>query len=251
MFVCLESGHLGVAQWLFDHGAAEDVRTARRFDGWTPMMAACSQGRLPVAQWLYRSGAAEDVRRTSTSGHTPMLAVVLQGHRHIAEWLCSLPPADLQTSNTAGWNPLRAALSLGNLPMATWLLLRGAASSPATGHVDAQLIERSVSPWNRPELRASLEEHRAAHFAFARVLLPAVACSPLRDAEDGFRFAPPGSALALLQGLEMAVLLHVSEFVGVLRGRELRNVNQAIAALDNIIQGQAADDDENPTGSSI
>lgn len=51
------SGHLHVAKWLFDVGAAEDITTE---DGCynSPLRVACDEYHLDMAQWLVLQGAA-------------------------------------------------------------------------------------------------------------------------------------------------------------------------------------------------
>ena len=52
-----EGDHLGMAEWLFEVGGAEDIRT-KSSGGWTPVMAACNH--LDVYQWLLLESAAND-----------------------------------------------------------------------------------------------------------------------------------------------------------------------------------------------
>ncbi len=58
-------------QWLFDHGAQEDVRTPRN-DGATPMWIASQENNVQARQWLFDHGAQEDVRTPNNDGATPM-----------------------------------------------------------------------------------------------------------------------------------------------------------------------------------
>lgn len=44
-------GHLEICRWLFDVGAAEDIRT-RDNDGNPPMMYASQEGHLQVCCWI-------------------------------------------------------------------------------------------------------------------------------------------------------------------------------------------------------
>jgi hypothetical protein len=64
-----------VAQWLFEVGAAADVRTADE-NGVTPMFVACCQGHLDVAAWFFdNAGAAADVRTLDSARRTTVFAV--------------------------------------------------------------------------------------------------------------------------------------------------------------------------------
>ena len=56
-----------MAQWLFEVGAAEDIRTKDN-GGATRLLRACLGGHLDVAQWLFEVGAAEDIRTKDNVG---------------------------------------------------------------------------------------------------------------------------------------------------------------------------------------
>ena len=61
MLVASQENHVEALQWLFDHGAKEDVRTPDN-DGVTPMYFASQNNHVKTLQWLYDHGAQEDVR---------------------------------------------------------------------------------------------------------------------------------------------------------------------------------------------
>ena len=67
-FACL-GGHLECAQWLLGAGAAGDISKADN-NGNTPMLAACSKGHLHIMKFLYECGAARDVFVSNHAGST-------------------------------------------------------------------------------------------------------------------------------------------------------------------------------------
>ena len=188
------------------HVNLEEVRKADE-NGWTPMLKACFHGKIETAQWLYEHGAAEDVRKAVNYGDTPILIACERGH----------------------------------LKVFLWLLLNGAANDVMTGHVDKSIIEKSIEngEFSPNQLRGAMENLLADHFNFITLFLSAVCGLP--------RLAPPASSnghqnkimrasngpchLSKLRGLESSVVAHISDFVGVVRGRHLRNLREAHASL--------------------
>ena len=75
MFVASQNNNVKTLQWLFDHGAQEDVRTPNN-NGTTPMFVASQENQVEAMQWLFDHGAQEDVRTPDNSGATPMFVQV-------------------------------------------------------------------------------------------------------------------------------------------------------------------------------
>jgi hypothetical protein len=82
--------HLKVAKWLFDAGAAEDLRTVDIFHH-TTIFSACSNGHLEVAKWLFErdpTGAEADIKAEHVHGKPVLSKVLLEGQLEVAMWLC-------------------------------------------------------------------------------------------------------------------------------------------------------------------
>jgi len=193
-------GHLGVAKWLFEVGADEDIRTMPI--GWTPMYTACWHGHLDVAKWLFEMGAAEDIRTTSIGCKTPL------------------------------------AMSCRNIDVATWLILQGAANDD-DGHVDPAILQRAVHAGNRPRLIPPLQllVNENASFQFLVLTAARFTAAPqkgalLHDSEKRAN-STPRCALELLRGLEGSVLRLIADFAGVVRGRQLQNAREALHAFSH------------------
>ena len=72
-------------QWLFDHGAQEDVRTPDA--GATPMWIASYNNNVEAMQWLFDHGAQEDVRTPNNNGVTPMCIASQKNNVEAMQWL--------------------------------------------------------------------------------------------------------------------------------------------------------------------
>jgi len=233
------AGELQVCRFLFDHGAASTVCTKNSW-GQTPMFAACQGGHLDVAKWLFCAGAAVDVRTTDSDGMTPMFAACAFGHLTVAKWLFKVGAApDIILQTRFGTPPLRYTLRNNNLLVVQWLLLQGAANG-SDGHIDDAVVHDALTTQRHPELRACLRRILDAHRAFTRVVLPAVACGrcpdrPARvDANDASSTevaAERCSQMAALRGHESTLLRLVADYLGIERGRKLRNLREAYHSL--------------------
>ena len=182
-------------------GAPEELRRVN-LQGETPLFLACKHDRLEVAQWLFGAGAAEDVRTASRSGGTPML------------WACSN----------------------GHLEVAQWLICNGAATNASTGYVDASVMETSGAV-RMPRLRRAIETSISNNSNFTSLILPAICdlhgglCGSSTSIEnEHLRFLRP-CHLSKLRGLESSVVAYIADFLGVVRGSQLRNLHGAHSCL--------------------
>jgi hypothetical protein len=222
MFIACEQGHLDVAKWLFEVGAAEDIRTKDNV-GNTPMLIACREGHHDVATWLFEVGAAEDVRTKDNDGQSPLYDA--------------------------------AAFDIHDSIM-TWLVIQGAANDEASYHVDAAILARDTYDGHR---RTTLHQNLTAlldqHSIFIRLVIPAAhtanaapvdaipsACDAIFSEEPHISHVP--SPLALLCGHEESLLALIADFVGVVRGRQLRNAREAAAALIAIEENEMEEEEE-------
>ena len=252
MHAACKNGSYEVARWLFGAGGAEDVITANLF-GSTPMSVACQYGRLQIAQWLYHSGAAKDVRKKNRTGQTPMWLACSNGHLKVAQWLLNHGAVEdlLTVDEECGRPPMFEACSYGHLEVAQWLVLNGATNNLA-GHVDGSLIrdycqpllslikigfrrvlsENNVDP---KDFQSSMGKLLGDHNNFTGLFLPAMynlppmpMLAPLsRSQKRQTRFFFSPCQLPKLRGFESSAVAYIAEFVGVVRGRQLRNLREA------------------------
>ena len=253
---CME-GHLHVAKWLFEAGAAEDIRDKDN-SGHTPMLAACSNGYLDVAKWLFEVGAAEDIRtKCKYYDVPPMHYACLRDHLDVATWLYEVGASDdIRYENSMGY--ILECYDDMSEPTILWLVLHGAAHDEARGHVDASLVKCMVYRMdfqgiiNYP-FRQTLDALLGEHLTFTRLVLPAVMTTldvpPAATSSDAACYAaagPPGlnaqsskkplaaqptPPLTLLCGHEKTLLALIADYVGVVRGRQLRNAREVHGIL--------------------
>lgn len=114
-----EAGHLHVAQWLLEQGAAHGV-TVGAVDGkkGQPMHYACRRGHIELAQWLQSQGAALDAR--DKFGRQPIHLACTGGQLQMVQWLHERSIAlDVQTM--AGDTPLSCAEKWKMHEVAGWI----------------------------------------------------------------------------------------------------------------------------------
>ena len=218
-----EYGRLSVCQWLVevDFGCM----TSTNPDAQTCMALACKGGHLSVCKWLYDLGAADDISRPSNMGWTPMALACCEGHLSVCEWLYEMGATeDISKEPDIGGSPLESAFRIGHLPIVKWLILKGALHNPnlALHHANVARDLACTYPLSR--------SRRDDLLAWAEGIV---------DASRSFRssivmgtFLPEGPAAALATSLPAVSMLNghtvvlevVADFLGLVRGRELRNV---------------------------
>lgn len=209
-------GHFAVMQWLFEHGAAGDVRTPCS-GGATPMLVACRQGQLDVCQWLFDHGAVEDLTTRSDDGSTPLLVACERGHTHVARWLVTHGAAvDVVTANARGMTPfLGACYRYVNVRLCILLLRLGGAQ--VLQH--DKLHERLQNPEKRA-LAVLVQRELALH----DVVMPLVLW--------GMMYKRSGCKHLWLMGGETGLRRLVFGFVGVeVRRLVLENLRSSLEAL--------------------
>jgi ankyrin repeat protein len=105
MYITSHENKAEAMQWLFDHGANEDVRTADN-EGTTPMYASCENGHLHGVQFLHANGAAQDVNAPSWNQETPLWKVCKENGLDIVQWLI-LQGTPLKTTVASWFNQLK------------------------------------------------------------------------------------------------------------------------------------------------
>jgi hypothetical protein len=239
-------GYLHVAKWLFEMGASVDIRT-KGADGMSLLHIACLEGHLDVAQWLFKVEPAE-IQTKDDDGWTPMYAACLNGHLHVAQWLFGVGAVeDIRTKDNSGLTPMSAAISEEpHHTIVMWLIRHGAANGES-GHVSPRVLHTELGQdyaWT--ELRGLFESAQPDYFSsFRRLVLPVIRFgdaaerSHLQEGRESqtkiprVDLPPTGpSPLALLRGHEKTILPIIADFLGVIRGRQLRNITEAAGLVE-------------------
>ena len=80
------------------------------------MLVACWQGRLSTCKWLYEVGAAADIRTVDKLGNPPLHTSCMTGQLHVCEWLVSVgAEEDLRSANFDGWTAMLQACVHGKV----------------------------------------------------------------------------------------------------------------------------------------
>ena len=181
-----------------------------------------------MAKWLFEAGAAQDVRSKDAAGQTPLFCDCYAGHLDVAKWLfkvCSY--RDSWPKDRDGKTPIRETCEEGHLDVVQWLILEGAANNQE-GHVDLEIVQDEiVDALDGPsegDLLECLGVLLDEHAAFMKLILPATARVDLES-----QTSP--SSLSMLNGYQGSLMVLIADFVGVARGRRLRNLRETVTFI--------------------
>ena len=212
--------------WLVQQGFAEgDALTRLRIDGnlKSPLEHACEQGNLDVCRWLHANASA-DVTRADNDGRTPMSIACQEGHLSVCQWLFDVgASADIIRADDDGHTPMYVACLIGHLSVCQWLILNGALNDE-DDHVDEDILIRDVRSNSRLSavaLQTWSQEMISIHSTFLNVVLRGSVLIPLSQ-----QHVPPHQRCRLPM-LDRGVLEVVGSYLGLVTGREFRNVQAA------------------------
>ena len=160
------------------------------------MWTACFYGHLSVCQWLFEVGASADITRADNNGHTPMFVSCQNGHLSVCQWL----------------------------------ILYGALNDEED-HVNDNIIIRDVrtNPQSAATLQTWSREMIFIHCTFLNVVLRGSVLVPLSQ-----QHVPPQQRCRLPM-LNRGVLEVVGSYLGLVIGRQIRNVQEVRAVLSSVL----------------
>jgi ankyrin repeat protein len=256
MMAACSSGHLETAKWLYSVGAS--VHTVNTFEE-NAMTLACEYGDLSVVEWLHQKGLG--VSTPNAIGQTPLMLACSNGHLKLARWLFDHGAhLDIHLPDFRGVTALGRACIVGALAVAKWLYAEGArlTNDVSNPWADVRLDDVAyyavvgkhweVIFWLHekgarliPNLLAHVDPGLACRMiveglASTDARVDQVKLHHLRDPDTvrdllSRRLKDNSEFYRLMNEAQLPVWCLVAEFAGVLRGRALRNVREALAIL--------------------
>ena len=150
-----------------------------------------------MCQWLFDVGASADITRADNDGDTPMKAACFKGHLSVCQWL----------------------------------ILNGALNNE-DDHVNEEVVIRDVfgpSTVSALKVQTWTQEMIAVHSTFLDVVLRGSVLVPLSQ-----QHAPPQQRCRLPM-LNRGVLEVVGSYLGLVIGRQIRNVQEVRAVLSSVL----------------
>ena len=234
-------GDLPMMRWLYVNGA--DTQDKMVSEDWFPMCAAAMVGHLGVCKWLFQHGAAGDIKRKVRIGFAPLSAIFGQWDtRDVSRWLI-LRGALCEDGDTGNLNVGLMRQSLGrpaaNGPEGSAAgerpeLLKWAKEHHQTrSSFDVFLMGTLPAPtYSATKLRDELLARIGTPSAVDRIL--AIASPDQSRLLWDDLFAHRVCNLAVFSG-KSGILELIGDYVGTMRGREARIVRQLTELLPGII----------------
>ena len=194
------------------------------------MSLSCQEGHPSVCQWLFEVGASTDITRADNDGDTPMSVSCQEGHLSVCQWLFDVgASADITRADNDGDTPMKAACFKGHLSVCQWLILNGALNNE-DDHVNEEVVIRDVfGSSTASALQTWTQEMIAVHSTFLDVVLRGSVLVPLSQ-----QHAPPQQRCRLPM-LNRGVLEVVGSYLGLVIGRQIRNVQEVRAVLSSVL----------------
>ncbi|MGI2030300.1 ankyrin repeat domain-containing protein [Endozoicomonas acroporae] len=101
--LCIEKGHLSLAQMLLERGANPNIGTA---ESASALLSALEHEYFDLAELMVAKGAEVDVR--NDKGWTPLIWAAIKGRKQAVEFLIK-HNADIHACNNDGWNAVTGA----------------------------------------------------------------------------------------------------------------------------------------------
>ena len=201
-------GDLPMMRWLYVNGA--DTR-AKDEDVFFPMYEAAHYGQMEVCKWLFDHGAAKDIKRRTREHHPDYV-------------------------HPNGGSALSDTFAPSSRNLSRCLILSGAlCKDDGSGDLDVEVMKQDLGPMRniaRAQEREALLEwatdlHRAR---FSFLLFTSGARSAPQHAYRTRRSSP----LRILSG-KSGVMELISDYTGIVRGREARIIRQLTEMLPDLI----------------
>ena len=179
---------------------------------------------------MFEVGASADITRVNNHGDTPMCIAFQEDHLSLCQWLFEVgASADITRASNNGRTPMWTACRKGHLSVCQWLILNGALNNE-DDHVNEEVVIRDViGSSTASALQTWTQEMIAVHSTFLDVVLRGSVLVPLSQ-----QHAPPQQRCRLPM-LNRGVLEVVGSHLGLVIGRQIRNVQEVRAVLSSVL----------------
>ena len=246
-----ERGDLPMMRWLYVNGAnTRDDGTAH----WFPMFRAALWGHLDICKWLFQHGAAGDIKRRTRNGSTPLSATFDESDkRNVSRWLI-LRGALCKDDESGELDVGLVRYSLGQISFEDYAEEWRELLQWAKEHVQSRVAfdvflmgTLSAPTYSVTKLRESLLARIRSEQVVGRILrnTPQDEYHLLWDGLFPRRDCP----LAAFTG-KSGILELIGDYLGIMRGRDARIVRQLTERLPGVIvdlavgQAESSDDSD-------
>ena len=203
----------------------------------TPMGHFAKKGDLLMMRWLYVNGA--DTRDVNVAIHFPMYLAAVGGNNEACKWLYEHGAAKDVNRRTSSGNPngpsaLIIAFGKGSPKqhLSRWYILNGAlCKGDDSGELDVEMIKQDLGVYSCLVQEREMFLKWANDLHQARTSFHLFLSGALSAPQHAYR-TRRSSPLKILSG-KAGVLELISDYTGIVRGREAKIIRQLTEMLPN------------------
>jgi hypothetical protein len=198
-------GDLKMCRYLFVNGA-KCTRTTNATGSNFPLLMAAKEGRIDICKWLYMHGAKEDIQKLHPmGGGTPLRSTI--------------PTIRCFYAYTREYLKKKCYIN-------QWLILNGALCCQDyndSGQIDEVVLKRDLSIESRPMFLSWAQEELKIRNNFLFFLY-------------GTSISQHKQQHLFFNGNKSGIMENIADYVGIVRGRDLRIIRQLADILSTLIQ---------------
>ena len=198
-------GDLKMCRYLFVNGA-KCTRTTNATRTNFPLLMAAKEGHIDICKWLYMHGAKEDIQKLDLmGGGTPLRSTILTQRCFYAY--------------TREYVKKKFSVS-------QWLILNGALCCQDyndSGQIDEVVLKRDLSIDSRPMFLSWAQDELKIRNNFLFFLY-------------GTSTSQHKQQHLFFNGNKSGIMENIADYVGIVRGRDLRIIRQLASILSTLIQ---------------
>lgn len=198
-------GDLKMCRYLFVNGA-KCTRATNATRGNFPLLMAAKKGHIDICKWLYMHGAKEDIQKLDLMGGGTPLRSTIPTIRCFYAYTREYTKKKIDTSR--------------------WLILNGALCCQDyndSGQIDVVVLKRDLSIESRPMFLSWAQDELKIRNNFLFFLY---GTSTSQHKQQHYFF----------NGNKSGIMENIADYVGIVRGRDLRIIRQLAYILSTLIQ---------------